>query len=76
MHIRPLRERPADIVPIAVRLLQKHGARAGRPGMQLAEDACVRLRGYHWPGNIRELDNAMQRALILASGQTVEAGAT
>ena len=74
LHIRPLRERPADIVPIASRLLQKHGARAGRPGMKLAEAACERLRGYHWPGNIRELDNVMQRALILASGQTVEAG--
>ncbi len=74
LHIRPLRERPADIVPIATRLLQKHGARAGRPGMQLAGEACERLRDYHWPGNIRELDNVMQRALILASGQTVEAG--
>ncbi len=74
LHIRPLRERPADIVPIATRLLQKHGARAGRPGMQLAGEACERLRDYQWPGNIRELDNVMQRALILASGQTVEAG--
>ncbi len=74
LHIRPLRERPADIVPIATRLLQMHGGRAGRPGMQLAEAACERLRAHHWPGNIRELDNAMQRALILASGQTVEAG--
>ncbi len=72
LHIRPLRERPGDIVPIARCLLQKHGAQAGRPGLQLTEAACARLRAHAWPGNIRELDNAMQRALILASGQTVD----
>lgn len=74
LHIRPLRERPDDIVPIARSLLQKHAARAGRPGLQLTEAACERLRAYPWPGNIRELDNAMQRALILAGGQTVDVG--
>ncbi len=74
LHIRPLRERPGDIVPIATRLLQKHGARAGRPGMQLTEAACARLQAHDWPGNIRELDNAMQRALILAAGQTGDEG--
>ncbi|GGO84947.1 sigma-54-dependent Fis family transcriptional regulator [Marinobacterium nitratireducens] len=64
----PLRERPADIVPLAERLLAKHCAKMHRPPAQLDGDARLCLREHAWPGNVRELDNVIQRALILQPG--------
>ena len=48
-------------------------ASAGVPGRKFAEDAVARLQARAWPGNIRELRNAVERALILASGKVVTA---
>jgi len=73
--IPALRQRPDDIVPLAVRFLAEHGGRAGRSGLRLAPSAEIALRSYSWPGNVRELENVMQRAVILATGDTVETGA-
>lgn len=61
----PLRERVADIVPLAQRLLDAHCVKMGRSSAELGGDAQQLLNSYTWPGNIRELDNVMQRALIL-----------
>jgi two-component system, response regulator FlrC len=71
--IPSLRQRPADIVPVARHFLALHGGRSGRPGMQLAPSAEAALRLHAWPGNVRELENVVQRALILAPGDLVEA---
>lgn len=71
--IPALRQRPADIVPVARHFLALHGGRSGRPGMQLAPSAEAALRMHAWPGNVRELENVVQRALILAPGDLVEA---
>jgi two-component system response regulator FlrC len=60
----PLRERPRDILPLARYLLQK-SLRPGQAMPELSHEAKERLLGHSWPGNIRELDNLMQRALIL-----------
>jgi two-component system response regulator FlrC len=73
--IPALRQRPDDIVPLAARFLAEHGARSGRNGLLLAPSAEEALRRYAWPGNVRELENVMQRAVILAAGDTVEADA-
>ena len=73
--IPALRQRPDDIVPLAMRFLAEHGARSGRNGLLLAPSAEQALRQYAWPGNVRELENVMQRAVILAAGNTVEAEA-
>jgi two-component system response regulator FlrC len=62
---KPLRERPADILPLAKRLLDKHAKRAGQYSIVFSEAAAQVLQRYGWPGNVRELDNAIQRALIL-----------
>lgn len=62
---QPLRERPADIVPLAERLLQRHAARMQQPAARFDEAAQRQLQQYSWPGNVRELDNVIQRALIL-----------
>ncbi len=69
LHLKPLRERPADILPLARGMLVKHAA--GRSVM-LAENSVAALTGYGWRGNIRELENVIQRALILAPGDAID----
>ncbi|EAR07992.1 sigma-54-dependent transcriptional regulator [Reinekea blandensis] len=69
----PLRERKADIIPLAESLLRKHGKKMQKPGLVLDQSAKEALLAHSWPGNIRELDNAIQRALILQTGQYVSA---
>jgi len=70
---RPLRERTADILPLAERLLAKHSAKMKHASVRLSPQAQACLIGYPWPGNVRELDNAIQRALILQQGGLIQA---
>ena len=69
----PLRERVADIVPLANRLLAVHAAKQGRKGVHFSACAQHALLDYAWPGNVRELDNVVQRALILQAGELLSA---
>jgi two-component system response regulator FlrC len=64
LTLPPLRERQRDILPLARHLLQK-SLRPGQALPELSNEAKQRLLSHSWPGNIRELDNLMQRALIL-----------
>ncbi|MCB1932354.1 MAG: sigma-54-dependent Fis family transcriptional regulator [Candidatus Accumulibacter sp.] len=73
--IPALRQRGEDIVPLARHFLAEHGARAGRPGLRLSVAAEEALRRHAWPGNVREMENVMQRAVILAAGDVVELAA-
>lgn len=66
-------ERPADIVPLAQHLLQRHCQAAGRVVVRLTEAAALQLTRYSWPGNVRELDNVIQRALIICQNDSIEA---
>jgi two-component system response regulator FlrC len=68
---KPLRERTADILPLAERLLAKHVNKMKHAPVRLSADAQACLIDYAWPGNVRELDNAIQRALILQQGGTI-----
>jgi two-component system response regulator FlrC len=70
---RPLRERPADILPLAERLLAKHVKKMNQAPVRLSESAAQSLVQHPWPGNVRELDNAIQRALILQQGGVIQA---
>lgn len=72
LEIPALRERPGDIVPLARHFLALHGQRLKRTA-RLDAGAEPLLTGHTWPGNVRELENTMQRALILAAGDTVTA---
>lgn len=65
--IPALRDRPGDIVPLAVELLKRHGFDAACEAV-FDREAIDKLQAYSWPGNVRELENVMQRALILKSG--------
>ncbi|PTU73276.1 sigma-54-dependent transcriptional regulator [Pseudomonas mangrovi] len=67
-----LRERPADIVPLAERLLTRHAQKMRQPLVRLSAAARSVLLAHSWPGNVRELDNALQRALILHRGSVIE----
>ncbi len=69
----PLRERRADIVPLAKRLLSKYSLKMNRTAVSLGADAEQALSSYDWPGNVRELDNVVQRALILQQGALISA---
>ncbi len=60
-----LRDRPADILPLAEHLLGRLAAIHGRPGVTLSDGARRLLETYAWPGNVRELKNALERALVL-----------
>lgn len=68
---KPLRERPADIVPLAERLFSKYCQKMQRTSVALSDDVKRLMTDYSWPGNVRELDNVVQRALILQSGTEV-----
>lgn len=69
---RPLRERPADILPLAERLLAKYVRKMNLAPLRLSAQAVACLTNHAWPGNVRELDNAIQRAVILQQGGVIE----
>ena len=73
LMIVPLRERVQDIAPLARHLLGRLATTTGRHGLSLSKQAEEQLTGYTWPGNIRELENVIQRAMILAPGNEIEA---
>lgn len=67
----PLRERRADIVPLAKGLFAKHCLKMKRTLVRLSTEAEAVLSEHNWPGNVRELDNVVQRALILQQGNII-----
>ena len=71
LRLPPLRERGADILLLAERLLTQTCEEYGLPTKTLAADAHARLLEYAWPGNVRELSNVIERVALLAEGQTV-----
>jgi two-component system response regulator FlrC len=71
--LAPLRERAADVVPLAERLFAKHAQKMGRQSVVLSQAVKDELSHYHWPGNVRELENVVQRALVLQPSEMIEA---
>jgi len=71
IHVPALRERRADIVPLAEHMLARLAAVHGREGVALSDEGRRALERYDWPGNIRELKNAVERALIFGKGPTL-----
>nr|HEX4318319.1 sigma 54-interacting transcriptional regulator [Kofleriaceae bacterium] len=66
LAVPPLRDRPAEILPLAEQFARDTAAEQGRGVPTLSADARDALAGYAWPGNVRELKNAIERALVLA----------
>lgn len=73
IHLPPLRERKADIPALANHMLARFGGRRGGPLSTLTDEAIATLTEHDWPGNIRELANAIERATILAGGGPIRA---
>jgi DNA-binding NtrC family response regulator len=72
LRVPALRERRADLLPLARMLLSGAAARMKRPVPGLSREAAEQLARFPWPGNVRELENAMERAVALARGARVE----
>ncbi|WP_346912162.1 sigma 54-interacting transcriptional regulator [uncultured Roseibium sp.] len=67
IELPPLRERLEDIPLLASLFLKRASSRLNKPGLQISLGDAERLQGYHWPGNIRELENVIERAVITAT---------
>ncbi len=65
----PLRERPGDILLFAARFIEDFNKSLGRNIRRIAPEAQRLLLAYSWPGNIRELKNVIERAIILSNGE-------
>jgi DNA-binding NtrC family response regulator len=72
IRLPPLRERPEDVLPLAEAFLEEL-AKKGRPPAGISREARERLLAHSWPGNARELRNALERAAILAGGGLIAA---
>jgi DNA-binding NtrC family response regulator len=72
IRIPPLRERPEDIPALVRYFTDKFARRIGKRIDSIPAGALRKLMGWHWPGNIRELENTVERAVILTAGNTLE----
>jgi transcriptional regulator with GAF, ATPase, and Fis domain len=72
VHLPPLRERGEDVVVIARYLLQRAAQEAGSRTRGFTADAVAALRKYNWPGNIRQLENRIKRAVVMADHATLK----
>jgi two-component system response regulator HydG len=70
--IPPLRERMSDLLLLSNHFLKKFSERSGKKVASLKPAALANLMNYHWPGNIRELENVMEHATILTSGESID----
>ncbi|MEE8523610.1 MAG: sigma-54 dependent transcriptional regulator [Thermoanaerobaculia bacterium] len=74
LEIPPLRRRSEDVPSLAEHFLRSLGREVGRPDLALSPDAMRALVEYRWPGNIRELRNVLERAVLLGEAETLEPG--
>ena len=72
IHVPPLRERRDDIPLLVAHFIAKVGAAQGKPAREVAPDAMALLEQHPWPGNIRQLENVIERAMVLGSGGVID----
>ncbi len=72
IHCAALRDRALDIIPLAEYFIKLHAEALGRRPAVLTKEAKLKLMNYAWPGNIRELDNVIQRLLILTNNDVLD----
>ncbi len=69
LEIPPLRQRREDIVPLAERFIARFSRQYDKPLLTLSDTACEKLKAHTWYGNIRELEHAMEKAVIISDGE-------
>jgi DNA-binding NtrC family response regulator len=74
ISVPPLRERAQDIPELVRHFLHRFAAEEGKRVTRLSPEALSLLCAYHWPGNVRQLENAIFRAVVLAEGDTIGLG--
>ncbi len=74
IHLPALRERPADLPLLVHHFLARYNQRLGKAIGNVSEDVNAAFRAYGWPGNIRELENVIERAVLFCDGDTIELG--
>jgi transcriptional regulator with PAS, ATPase and Fis domain len=72
IHLPPLRERREDILPLANAFLKRYGSQAGREMTGFSPEAADALRAFDWPGNVRQLQNEIQRAVLMGDRSVVD----
>jgi two-component system, NtrC family, response regulator AtoC len=72
MHLPPLRERPEDIALLVHHFVQKYRARLGKVIEGVSQSALARLSAYDFPGNVRELENKIHQAMVVANGVVID----
>lgn len=75
LALPPLRDRPADIGPLAEHFVKRYARQYNRPVAGLSPALLAEMKHYHWPGNVRELQHAIERAVILAQPGVAQPGA-
>lgn len=71
LHVPPLRERPEDVEALAAHILARLAARDGAPAQRLSGESLAALRAYPFPGNVRELENLLERACALCDSDVI-----
>lgn len=71
----PLRSRPGDIAPLALHFVEKYADVNGVPELPISDTALQLLQSHQWRGNVRELENTLHRAVLLATGDEIDADA-
>ncbi len=71
--VPPLRGRRDDIEPLARAFVERFATENDKPGLGLTEEAMLRLRAQRWPGNVRQLQNLIERLVVLASSKNIDA---
>jgi Nif-specific regulatory protein len=71
IFVPPLRERKADVLPLADHFVEKYAGEHGKTIKRISTTAIDQLACYHWPGNVRELENTMERAVLMADGEVI-----
>lgn len=74
LYIPPLRERGSDIELLMTHFLDHFKHQHGRPGLQLTDESRKKLLSYNWPGNVRQLRNVIDSAVVMAEGDTIQPG--
>ena len=72
LQVPGLRERPGDIRVLSEFFSGKYAEANGVPQRNITEEAMKKLEGHHWKGNVRELENTMHRAILLATGDNID----